>query len=138
MFEVLLLAVDDSETAKQAHEAAAQLATLSGGEVRVVHVREYGFVGRAGQVEDEDRSDAQAIVDTAVGNLTQAGIKATGVVRGAPFGHAASEILDEAESVGATTIVMGSRGLNALEGLIVGSTTHKVLHLGNLPVLVVR
>jgi nucleotide-binding universal stress UspA family protein len=138
MFEVLLLALDDSETATKACEAAAQLAIMSGGEVRVVHVREYGFAGRAGQVEDEDRSAAQAIVDGAVARLAEAGIRASGVIRGAPFGHGAAEILDEAASVGATTIVMGSRGLNALEGLIIGSTTHKVLHLGRLPVLVVR
>jgi nucleotide-binding universal stress UspA family protein len=138
MFEILLLALDDSETAKRACAAAAQLATLSGGEVRVVHVREYGFAGRAGQVSDEERSDAQAIVDGAVAKLAEAGVKASGTVRGALFGHGAAEILDEAASVGATTIVMGSRGLNSLEDLIVGSTTHKVLHLGTLPVLVVR
>jgi nucleotide-binding universal stress UspA family protein len=138
MFEVLLLAIDDSETAKRACDGAAQLATLSGGEVRVLHVREYGFAGRAGQVTEEDRSAAQAIVDDAVAKLTAASIKASGTVRGALFGHGAAEILEEAASVGATTIVMGSRGLNALEGLVVGSTTHKVLHLASLPVLVVR
>jgi nucleotide-binding universal stress UspA family protein len=138
MFEVLLLALDESETGKKACEAAAQLATLSGGEVRVLHVHEYGFAGRAGQVQEEDRSDAQAIVDGAVTSLVGAGIRASGVVRGALFGHGAAEILDEAASVGATTIVMGSRGLNDLEGLVLGSTTHKVLHLGHLPILVVR
>jgi nucleotide-binding universal stress UspA family protein len=138
MFEGLLLAIDDSETAAKACEAAEQLATLSNGEVRVLHVREYGFAGRAGQVDEEDRSAAEATVDGAVAKLTAAGVKASGTVRGALFGHAAAEILEEATSVGATTIVMGSRGLNALEGLIVGSTTHKVLHLTSIPVLVVR
>jgi nucleotide-binding universal stress UspA family protein len=137
MFEVLLLAVD-SGPAKKTYEAAEQLAKLSGGEVRVLHVREYGFAGRAGQVDFEEKGEAHEVVDKAVADLTAAGIKASGTVRGAQFGHAAAEILDEAASVGATTIVMGSRGLNALEGLIVGSTTHKVLHLGSIPVLVVR
>jgi nucleotide-binding universal stress UspA family protein len=33
---------------------------------------------------------------------------------------------------------LGSRGHTELVGLIIGSTTHKVLHLGTLPVLVVR
>jgi nucleotide-binding universal stress UspA family protein len=35
-------------------------------------------------------------------------------------------------------IVMGSHGTTDLEGILLGSTTHKVLHLGNLPVFVVR
>jgi nucleotide-binding universal stress UspA family protein len=138
MFEVLLLALDNSEKARKTYDAAEQLAKLSGGEVRVLHVREYGFAGRAGQVDVEGHREAQEIVDKAVADLMAAGVKASGTVRGALFGHGAAEILGEAASVGATTIVMGSRGLNALEGLIVGSTTHKVLHLGNLPVLVVR
>ena len=138
MFDLMLLALDHSEQATKALDMAKSLAKLSGGEVRVLHVREYGFAGRAGQVEFEDRTEAHEIVDKAVADLTTAGIKASGTVRGAPFGHGAGEILDEALSAGATLIVMGSRGLNTLEGLIVGSTTHKVLHLGSLPVLVAR
>jgi nucleotide-binding universal stress UspA family protein len=50
----------------------------------------------------------------------------------------AVEICDEAREVGATAIVSGSRGLTDLEGFIVGSTTHKLLHLSHLAVLVVR
>jgi len=57
-------------------------------------------------------------------------------------GHVAREILDEAEDEAedahASTIVMGTRGLSDLGGIVIGSTTHKVLHLGKIPVLVVR
>ena len=49
-----------------------------------------------------------------------------------------AEILAEAEESGASVIVMGSRGVSDLTGLLVGSTAHKVLHLGRLPVLVIR
>jgi nucleotide-binding universal stress UspA family protein len=35
-------------------------------------------------------------------------------------------------------MVLASRGLSDLAGLVIGSTTHKVLHLGHFPVLVVR
>lgn len=35
-------------------------------------------------------------------------------------------------------IIMGSRGLTNLEGLIIGSVTHRVLHLASCPVLVVK
>jgi len=138
VFETILLALDESEHAKKTLEAAKSLAQLSGGAVRVLHVREFGFAGRAGPVELEDKGEAHKIVDDAVAALATAGIKASGTVRGAARGRQAGEILDEAASAGATIIIMGSRGLNDLEGLVVGSTTHKVLHLGTFPVLVVR
>jgi len=35
-------------------------------------------------------------------------------------------------------IVIGSKGKSDLEGLILGSVTHKVLHTTDLPVLVVK
>jgi len=35
-------------------------------------------------------------------------------------------------------IVMGSRGRGDLAGAILGSTAHKVIHLADRPVLVVR
>jgi nucleotide-binding universal stress UspA family protein len=35
-------------------------------------------------------------------------------------------------------IVMGSRGRGDLAGLVLGSTAHKVIHLADRPVLVVR
>jgi len=35
-------------------------------------------------------------------------------------------------------IVLGSRGLSTLGGLLLGSVAHKILHLATCPVLVVR
>jgi nucleotide-binding universal stress UspA family protein len=35
-------------------------------------------------------------------------------------------------------IIMGSRGRGDLAGLVLGSTAHKVIHLADRPVLVVR
>ena len=137
MFEKILVALDGSEHTAKALQAAADLAKLSGAEVVVLHVREGYFVGRAGEVPIEDHAEASKIVDDAVEQLTAAGVKATATVRGCQHGRVAREILGEADSSRATIIVMGSRGVNDLEGLLIGSTTHKVLHLGKLPVLVV-
>jgi len=53
-------------------------------------------------------------------------------------GRAAKAILRAAESEGADVIVMGSRGLSDLAGLLLGSVTHKVIQLSHRTVVVAR
>jgi nucleotide-binding universal stress UspA family protein len=88
----------------------------------------------ADETMDEARATVQAIVD----KLTAAGVKAHGEVRNTLFGYAGREIVDDAIEHGVDVIVMGSRGRTDLAGLILGSTAHKVIHLADRPVLVVR
>jgi nucleotide-binding universal stress UspA family protein len=139
VYEKLLVAVDHSKATERVLGAARELASLSKGEVWVVHLREREFGSKAGIVPPaETADDAQAEVDAAVEQLTQAGITAHGVVRNTVFGYAAREILEEAKAVDAGVIIMGSRGRGDLAGLVLGSTAHKVIHLTDRPVLVVR
>jgi len=137
VFESILVAIDHSDHSQHALSAAKDLAKSSGGKVRVVHVREMS-IGKPGPVPKEDTDAAEALVNDAVKALTAEGIDATSVVHDSHTGRVASVILEDALESGATMIVLGSRGLTDLEGLVMGSTTHKVLHLGTLPVLVVR
>lgn len=53
-------------------------------------------------------------------------------------GSPASLILDVANSSGADMIVMGSRGLSDLKGMLVGSVSHKVSHLAKCTCVTVR
>ncbi len=89
-------------------------------------------------VPDETTDEANAAVAAAVDVLAQAGVKAHGEVRNTIFGYAAREIINDAGEVNADVIVMGSRGRGDLAGLLLGSTAHKVIHLSDRPVLVVR
>jgi nucleotide-binding universal stress UspA family protein len=138
MYKSLLVAVDHSEITERVLGAARDLASLSNGEVWVLHLREREVMPRAGLVASETVDDAKAAVDSAVGELTKAGITAHGEVRSTLFGHAAREIIDDAKEHNAGVIVMGSRGRGDLAGLVLGSTAHKVIHLADRPVLVVR
>jgi nucleotide-binding universal stress UspA family protein len=138
MYERLLVAVDHSKVTEQVLSAARDLASLSGGEVWVLHLREREVMPRAGLIETESTAEAQAEVDAAVEGLTKAGIKAHGVVRSTVYGYAAREIVDDAKRLDVSVIIMGSRGRGDLAGLVLGSTAHKVIHLADRPVLVVR
>ncbi len=139
MYERVLVGLDRSQHAQRALEAARELATLADGDVRVLHIREGQVAfGRGGPLEDDSEDSAEALVDAAVKQLADAGLRATGSVRAALSGAVAGDIIDEAKEWGAGVIVLASRGLTDLEGILVGSTTHQVIHLSQIPVLVVR
>jgi nucleotide-binding universal stress UspA family protein len=138
MYERVLVAIDHSEISMRALEAARDLAALSNGEVWVLHLREREMIPRMGLVADESPGEATAEVQTAVDDLVKAGVKAHGEVRDTIFGHAAREIIGDAREHDVGVIVMGSRGRSDLTGLFLGSTAHKVIHLADRPVLVVR
>ncbi len=53
-------------------------------------------------------------------------------------GEVAETIARFADSSGCNQIVMGSRGMSSLAGLLLGSITTKVLHLVHVPVTLVK
>jgi nucleotide-binding universal stress UspA family protein len=53
-------------------------------------------------------------------------------------GEPAGEIIRTADEMKADLIIMGSRGLGQIGGLILGSVSERVLHGAHTPVLVVR
>jgi nucleotide-binding universal stress UspA family protein len=132
------MAVDHSDAAERVINAAREMASLSNGEVWVLHVREKEVIPRGGFFEIESDAEAQSIVEHAMQVLHDAGVKAHYEVRSTLYGQAAREILDAASAYDAGVIVMGSRGRSDLTSLLLGSTAHKVIHLSDRPVLVVR
>lgn len=53
-------------------------------------------------------------------------------------GEYADKILEVAEEIGADMIIVGSRGLGRLKGLLVGSVSHKVVQYAKCSVMTVR
>ena len=138
MYERLLLAVENSDADGPVIDAARELASLSDGEVWVLHVREKEVMPRGGFFTIEAGAQAQSVVERAAKELDDAGIKAHYELRHAIYGQAADEIVAAARAHDAGVIVMGSRGRSDLTALMLGSTAHKVIHLSDRPVLVVR
>ena len=138
MYEKVLVAIDHSATSDRVLAAVKELADLSKGEVWVLHVREREVIPRLGLVPTEEATEAEDKVKAAVSALAEAGITAHAEVADVVFGQAAREIVDMAKQHDVGIIVMGSRGRSELAGLVLGSTAHKVNHLTDRPVLVVR
>jgi nucleotide-binding universal stress UspA family protein len=139
MFDKILVAIDHSEISDRALAAARDLALLSKGEVWLLHLREREIITKTSVVmTDETESEATSMIEASVDKLTAAGVKAHGEVGHTIFGYAARSIVDDAIEHDVDVIVMGSRGRGDLAGLVLGSTAHKVIHLADRPVLIVR
>ena len=53
-------------------------------------------------------------------------------------GHIARSILEVAEEEGSDRIIMGSRGLGLLKGVLIGSVSQKVIEEAKIPVMVIK
>src|SRR5689334_134872 len=114
MYDRLLAAVDQSETAGRVIAAARDLALLSKGKVRVLHLLEKEVIAQMGDVPSESAAEADQPVRDGVSALREAGVDAEGEIRETTFGHTAREILADAEEHDADVIIMGSRGRSEL------------------------
>jgi nucleotide-binding universal stress UspA family protein len=137
VFDKVLLAVDGSAHACRAVPVAVDLAKKSGGEVVILHAREFRLA-KGVAYTPEDSQEATTLVDRVRDQIAAAGVPVRGRVVTSHEGRAAQAILEAAEIEEADAIVMGSRGLSELAGLLLGSVAHKVIQLSHCPVVVAR
>ncbi|MFI5282036.1 MAG: universal stress protein [Candidatus Dormibacterales bacterium] len=137
MFKLILVALDGSPNSQRALPTAVEVAKKFESQIFVLHVAEHDR-GRAAAYTLESPAEATKLVADAVETVRKAGLKAAGEVRDAGAQHAAKFIVDAANEKGADLIVMGSRGLSDMQGVFLGSVTHKVIQTARIPVLVDR
>ena len=137
MFKHILVAVDGSTYSQQALPTAIEVARKFNSDVLVQHVSEHDR-GRAVVYSEESPADATRLVGNAVKLIRDASIPAKGHLSDVGAGHVAKTIVETANANDIDLIVMGSRGLSDVQGLLLGSVTHKVIQLANIPVLVDR
>jgi len=140
MFERILLAVDGSEHGYKAARIAADLARAMKSEMfRIVVVFEKipAYLGEPNlqHAIDSRLAEAQAILQKAVEIV---GDVPTEVHTEMIEGDISESIIEVAQTRNSDIIVMGSRGLGRLAGLVLGSTSQKVVSLAHCPVLIVR
>ena len=136
MYERILLAVDTSEHSRKAVAAAAEIAGRFQSDVLVVHVREPRLAETGDHLETE--REAAELAEWAAGILRSAGARAQIRVSGSGRRGVAGAILAAVTDFQPGLIIMGSRGLSELTGLLLGSVSHKLIQLADCPVLVVR
>ncbi|WP_088283095.1 universal stress protein [Ideonella sp. A 288] len=139
----LLIAVDGSDHARHAVEAAARLATQAEGvEVMLLNVREdSGYHGELPPIDHDSierslRVQQEALLESAAAQARVQGLQK--VTTMAAVGAIAAEIVRVAAEHKFDMIVMGTRGMTALGGLLLGSAAQRVVHLSSVPVLLTK
>jgi nucleotide-binding universal stress UspA family protein len=139
MFKKVVWATDGSEAADEALPVARALVADSDGQLVVVHCVELTLPGRsAGRYPiHADEGDLKAKIVRQVAELDACGVRTTLETTRASVGNAAQAIADTTREQGGEVIVVGTRGHTALGGLLLGSVTQRLLHIGPCPVLAV-
>lgn len=140
MFDNILLAVDGSEHALHAARKAAELArTMKPKEFCIVvsydAIPIYLGEPNLQSAINNRRGEAEKILSAAV---KEVGVIPCEIQTEMLEGDPASAIIKAATTRKSDIIVMGSRGLGRLVGLLVGSTSQKVVAHAPCPVLIVR
>ena len=132
----VVLGYDESPGAEAALDAAIQVAQRYGEELVLV----YGAAPPGGMGE-EFKSHLDALREmgrTATAHALEKA-QAAGVTASVRLVDAkpADALVQVGNQVDATVIVVGTAGESPFQGAILGSTSHKLLHLANRPVLCV-
>jgi nucleotide-binding universal stress UspA family protein len=137
MFSRIVVGLDGSPQSDRAFAVARDLAALTEAAVTIVHVREMMLAPAVGGVPrriDEDeievkiRSQADELATAGNGGELQ-------IVATTSAGGPAHDIANVARDAGAELIVVGTRGMGLIAGLLLGSVTQRLLQIAPCPVL---
>lgn len=150
MIKKILVPVDGSECSMRAAEFAAELVSLSPASGAVIYAvdrmplrfLEMDIHWVASDFNEKARHIGEVFAEVREKNLQKAASafadRGLDVVYDHDFGNPAEKIADYARRYDFDLIVMGTRGLSAVQELFLGSVSHKVLQLAPCPVVLVK
>ncbi|HVZ08077.1 universal stress protein [Rhodopila sp.] len=139
----ILVPIDGTAASRRAVRFATSLAS-AGADVHVIllNVQNRGTLGLselgAEEPPDEARQAQRAsdkVLGAAAALCREAAVSYETM---AETGPAADTIARVARDQGVDQIVMGTRGLNSLTGLLLGSVTTRTVHLADVPVTLIK
>ncbi len=138
-FEKLLVPIDDSEHSRHAFRYALGLAKTQGASVALLHCHPHipmliGGDARKKLVAEYVKA-AEVLLAPYVARFRELVGEPAVLIR---EGRPGDVIVDEAGNGDYDLVIMGSRGLSDLGGMLVGSSAHRVLSAARCPVLIAR
>jgi nucleotide-binding universal stress UspA family protein len=145
MYKRILVPVDGSEKAALAALHAAELASKLGSELFLFHVAPSLppsldtapdlSSGVQKEIMDDLSKQGKIILNKVKDDLVAYGVN---IHTDVALGHPAEEIIKKAKYINCELVVMGSRGLGEIKGILMGSVSNKVTKHACCPVLIVR
>lgn len=138
MLRRILVPIDGTESSWRALEYACELVRLSGGSLVVMTVAKGQQAEPVLAVEGESlfAHIGNEVLDSANAMLAGKGIDCTYLLENG--GNVAANILQTVDDEGCDGIVLGSRGLGVLEGILRSSVSKLVLENASVPVTIVK
>ena len=140
-FSAIVVGTDGSAEAERALERAAKLAASSGAPLYIVtaYASDWPLKERLGNSARVDPIDlgrvAEEVLARSAAHARRHGVEPEVIAR---QGDAAAVLIDVAEEKSADLLVVGSRGLSAVDRFLLGSVSQKVSQHAPCTVMVVR
>jgi nucleotide-binding universal stress UspA family protein len=145
LFERIVVGTDGSETAAEAVRQATELARATGAKLDIVSAYEPVPAARlreeSGEIPGDvahavgPKEDVNVTLEAAAGPAKGAGVE---VAVHAREGDPADAILDLAEEVEASVIVVGNKGMTGARRFLLGSVPNKISHHAPCSVYIAR
>lgn len=144
MYKKILVPIDGSAHSDRAEQKAHDLAKVMNAELSLIHVivppQYTAFFGEtpvpiSQEIMDELENRGRQLLKIHADNHLQQGIK---VETELFIGHPSETICEQAKNINCDLIIIGSRGLGAIKGYLLGSVSDKVSHHAPCSVLIVH
>lgn len=139
MYKRILVAVDGSENSKRAAEHAVKIAAFnSESAVEVLYVLDYDRIRTDVSQninEGELHVDRQNRLSPIKGVFENSRVAYELIIKN---GDPGSTIVSFANRGGFDLVIIGSRGLNSFQEMVLGSVSHKVAKRSKAPVMIVK
>ena len=146
MYQRILVPVDGSPTSQQGLTEAIQLAKLTGGQLRLLHMVDEQSItiemsAYASPVVDlfalmHERG--QKVLDEAREQAVREGVAADVVLNENYSGRLADLVVEQALAWPADLVVLGTHGRRGIGRFLMGSDAEQIVHIAPVPVLLVR
>jgi nucleotide-binding universal stress UspA family protein len=145
MYNKLLVPIDGSPQSNHAAKRAIELAKLTGAEITFIHIivpitQYFSFSGEGPLAVSQDMLDqtekaGKKLLKEQVECYADSGVK---ISKELFWGHPSETICTRAKEEKFDLIIMGSRGLGAIKGYLLGSVSDRVAHHAPCSVLIVH
>jgi len=146
MYQRILVPVDGSPTSQRGLNEAIELAKITKGCLRMLHVIDDlsfslaldAYSGHPGEWMKQLRDGGGRILDAAKATAEAAGVEADTLLCDRVTGPVYEQVTTEANNWHADLIVLGTHGRRGIDRFVMGSSAEHILRHARIPVLLVR